>query len=144
TLAVTLAIGILAVSAQLSRTQYATFNLSPTETTTVTSVALGTLTGGASGSQTFKGVIAFTISSGTHTITATLLDNDTLWQSISVYILNTGGQQCQLQGGSAVSHILSCSWTISSSQTYDETYVYTPTDGYAVSNQRVSIGFVLS
>lgn len=129
---------------QLSRVQYATASITPTETTTITNVDLGSLTGGVQSTQTFNDVVGFTMTSGTHTASASITVNDTLWQSVQVYILNSGGQECQLQGGSGISAISTCTWSVSGNVEYSETWIVIPNDGYAVSSTDIPIAFALS
>ena len=139
-------VGSITANAQLTRVQSQKYALSPTMTVSVVPIDLGTLVGGASGSQTFNGVVSFAITSaGTQTVTATLDINDTSFASYQVVIENSGGQVCALVGGSAVSTTLSCTFTIpgSSNTSYNEAISYTANDGitYAGSN---SLTFALA
>ena len=129
-----------AAYAQLVRTQDISYQLSPTMTVSVSPVSLGTLAGGSSGSVTSAGAIAFTVASGTPSqqVTATMDVNATSFASLEVAIENSAGQMCDLKGGSAVSSVTTCTWTIPGSvtTTYSEVIIWTTNDGISYSGQQ--------
>jgi hypothetical protein len=135
--------GVGTAYGQLLKTQNIAYTLNPTETATVQNIALGTLTGGSSGSENFNNVLTLTVNSGSHTATAAMTVNDTSFASLQVYVISPGGQVCELAGGSSTSTIGSCSWSVSSSTTYSETIVYQANDGVSYSG-KILVAFTLS
>ena len=146
TLAVVLIISSAAAYAQFSQRQTMTFQLSPSVSMTLTSVNLGTYQGGASDTtQSFSDVLTFNVdSAGTYTIGATVNINATIWHDWTMYITGIGGQACVLQGGSGISLITTCSWTITSSQTFSETVIASANDGVSISNGNMQPSFTVS
>ena len=134
-----------AVAAQFSKQQTISYSLTPTLNATVQTLALGNLAGGASGTQTFSGALTISMTNpASHGVTATLSVPSTDFYSFELAITNSGGQQCDLKGGSGVSQTTTCNWNISGNVSYDEVVLYKTLDGVSDSSGAVTVSFVVA